>query len=64
MNLEGFKIGLEILVKARVSRSGGYPIVFKDRKCDQSKISGKVMFDYLRQLGQLYRYALANHRNA
>ncbi len=58
LNLEGFKLGLEILVKGNYKRAHEYPIVFHDRVHGQSKLSGKVMTEYLKQLAQLYRYKL------
>ena len=58
LNLEGFKIGLEVAVKGNAKKFGEYPIVFEDRKYGESKLSGGVMASYLKQLVQLYNYKL------
>jgi len=54
LNLEGFKIGLEVAVKGKYTTAKEYPIIFGDRKYGESKLSGKVMVEYIKQLGQLY----------
>ncbi len=58
LNLEGFKIGLEVAVKGNARKFGEYPIVFEDRKYGESKLSGGVMASYLKQLVELYNYKL------
>lgn len=58
LNLEGFKIGLEVAVKGNALKFGEYPIVFEDRKYGESKLSGGVMADYIKQLVELYNYKL------
>ncbi|MDD4526884.1 MAG: polyprenol monophosphomannose synthase, partial [Candidatus Margulisbacteria bacterium] len=58
LNLEGFKIGLEVAVKGNAKKFGEYPIMFEDRKYGESKLSGGVMASYLKQLAQLYKYKL------
>jgi dolichol-phosphate mannosyltransferase len=54
LNLEGFKIGLEIAVKGHYKKVKEFPIVFNDRQHGESKLSSSVMKEYLKQLGQLY----------
>lgn len=56
LNLEGFKIGLEIVVRGKHSRLREFPILFQDRKHGESKLTGKIMGEYLKQLGQLYLF--------
>lgn len=66
LNLEGFKIGLEIVVKGRYQTLFEYPIIFHDRRYGESKLSGKVMREYLKQLFQLYVFSLFlkyNHKS-
>ena len=58
LNLNGFKIGLEILVKGNYTTVREFPIVFKDRQLGYSKLTGKVMREYLAQLFELYTYRL------
>ncbi len=57
--VSGFKIGLEILATAgdrlRVTE---IPITFVDRKRGSSKMNGKVLIDYLRQLAALGGFPL------
>jgi dolichol-phosphate mannosyltransferase len=54
----GYKIGLEIQVKANWHTFKELPIIFKDRTKGQSKLGKKVMSDYLRHLFRLYRWKL------
>lgn len=56
LNLEGFKIGMEVAVKGGAKKIGEYPIVFEDRRYGESKLSGGVMFSYLKQLIELYSF--------
>jgi len=58
LNLSGFKIGLEIAVKGNYKKVKEYPIIFSDRKYGESKLSGRIIFDYLKQLAQLYFYKI------
>jgi dolichol-phosphate mannosyltransferase len=54
LNPWGFKIGLEIYVKARhQGKIKEVPFVFTDRRAGESKLSGKVMGLYLKQLWNL-----------
>jgi dolichol-phosphate mannosyltransferase len=58
----GFKIGLEVIVKARYGRALEVPYVFTDRIAGTSKLSQKEIGNYLRQLGRIYRDRLAGKR--
>ncbi|MDD5457000.1 MAG: polyprenol monophosphomannose synthase [Candidatus Margulisbacteria bacterium] len=58
LNLSGFKIGLEIAAKGNYKKVKEYPIIFSDRKYGESKLSGRIIFDYLKQLAQLYVYKI------
>ena len=50
----GFKIGLEVYVKGRhEGKITEVPYIFTDRRQGQSKLAGKVMMQYLRQLRDL-----------
>ena len=50
----GFKIGLAILAEYGTElRVKEIPIIFSDRDYGESKMSKKVIFDYLRQIGHL-----------
>ncbi|MEK6556802.1 MAG: polyprenol monophosphomannose synthase [Candidatus Margulisiibacteriota bacterium] len=71
LNLKGFKIGLEVVIKGKYSQVKEFPIVFQDRKHGESKLTGKIMREYLRQLRQLYLYTFlkkasgsSTHRNS
>ena len=51
LNPLGFKIGLEVFVRSRhQGRTKEVPYIFKDREEGQSKLSGPVMLNYLKQL--------------
>jgi dolichol-phosphate mannosyltransferase len=52
----GYKILLEILVKAKNVRVKEIPYIFTDRKAGKSKLDKGVMFDYIRAVYHLYRY--------
>jgi len=58
VNAKGFKIGLELCLKAHVScaRQKEVAIVFKDRIHGQSKLTMKTQVHYLEQLALLYIY--------
>lgn len=58
----GFKVGLELLVKARGARVAEVPIRFTDRSAGASKLGPKAQADYLRHLLRLYRYRLGRGR--
>ncbi len=51
----GFKIGLEVIAKAKYGRALEVPYVFTDRVAGTSKLNGKEIFNYLRQLVRIYR---------
>jgi dolichol-phosphate mannosyltransferase len=50
----GFKIGLEVAVKAKYGTAIEVPYVFKDRVLGESKLTGKEITNYLKQLRRLY----------
>merc|ERR1712194_537718 len=54
INPVGFKIALEIMVRCRCNPVKDVPITFQERKEGESKLDGKVMRNYVEQLGQLY----------
>jgi dolichol-phosphate mannosyltransferase len=51
----GFKIGLEVIAKAHYGRALEVGYVFTDRIAGTSKLNQKEIFNYLRQLGRIYR---------
>jgi dolichol-phosphate mannosyltransferase len=51
----GFKIGLEVIAKAHYGRALEVPYVFVDRVAGTSKLNQNEIFNYLRQLGRIYR---------
>ena len=57
LNLEaiGYKILLEILVKARGVGVTEIPYTFEDRKYGSSKLSGSTILDYVKSVWHLYR---------
>ena len=53
----GFKIGLEVFVKARhKNQIVELPYVFRDRQAGESKLSGTVVYYYFQQVLTLLRY--------
>jgi dolichol-phosphate mannosyltransferase len=50
----GFKIGLEVIAKAKYGRAVEVPYVFTDRVAGESKLNQREIFNYLKQLGRLY----------
>ena len=50
----GFKIGLEVVAKAHYGRALEVPYVFTDRIVGESKLNQKEIFNYLKQLRNLY----------
>jgi dolichol-phosphate mannosyltransferase len=54
----GYKIGLELLVKARCRRCVEVPIAFANRAGGQSKLTFSEQLRYLRHLLRLYRFRL------
>jgi dolichol-phosphate mannosyltransferase len=55
----GFKIGLEVAAKARYGRATEVPYVFVDRVAGESKLNGKEITNYLRQLRRIYALRLS-----
>jgi len=53
-NKKGFKICMELYVKARIRSHGEVPFSFGVRTEGESKLSGKVIVHYLQQLKELY----------
>ncbi len=58
----GFKIGLEVLIKAGCRRPHEVPIHFADRVRGQSKLGLKEQARYLRHLAGLYGFVLTGGR--
>lgn len=56
LNPVGYKIGLELLVKARCRRVVEVPITFSDRLHGKSKLTARQQIEYLRHLVRLYRF--------
>ncbi len=56
LNPIGYKIGLEILIKARCKRVTEVPIEFSDRLHGKSKLTLRQQIEYLRHLWRLYRF--------
>ncbi|HKZ62353.1 MAG TPA: glycosyltransferase family 2 protein [Nitrososphaera sp.] len=52
----GYKMLLEILVKAKGARVKEVPYTFTNRAFGASKLDSSVMFDYIRAVWRLYRY--------
>nr|MDQ6863967.1 GtrA family protein [Thermoproteota archaeon] len=52
----GYKLLLEILVKAQGVRVKEIPYTFIDRKSGESKFDNRVMLDYVKAVWYLYRY--------
>lgn len=50
----GFKIGLEVIAKARYANVLEVPYVFTDRVAGESKLNQSEILNYLRQLGKIY----------
>jgi dolichol-phosphate mannosyltransferase len=58
----GFKIGLEVIAKARYGRALEVPYVFTDRVEGISKLNQGEILNYLRQLGRIYRARLSGRK--
>ncbi len=54
LNPIGFKIGLEVIAKAKYGKAIEIPYVFTDRVAGESKLNQREILNYLRQLGTLY----------
>lgn len=57
-NPQGYKIGLEVLVKGRFKSAVEIPYTFVNRKKGKSKLSLREYWDYLVHLSNLYRYKI------
>lgn len=60
----GYKILLEILVKAENIRVKEIPYTFVNRRSGESKLETSVVFDYLRAVWRLYRYGRRSKHTA
>lgn len=60
----GFKMLMEMLVKARGARIAEVPYTFRDRRLGESKLSSGVLTDYLRSVWRLYRHGGAEPRQS
>lgn len=60
LTANGFKIGLEIFVKAKFRAFKEIPYIFTDRKKGKSKLSSKVIFQYFEQFFRLLKYRFFN----
>ncbi len=60
----GFKIGLEVVAKARYGKAIEIPYVFTDRVAGESKLNQGEIFNYLKQLRKLYAAWLMPKRGA
>jgi dolichol-phosphate mannosyltransferase len=58
----GFKIGLEVIAKARYRRALEVPYVFTDRVSGTSKLNQHEIVNYLRQLVRIYRGRLTGRK--
>ena len=58
LNAQGFKIALDLLIKAHVAPNqiAEVPFSFGVRSEGESKLTGKVIVRYLEQLAELYWY--------
>jgi dolichol-phosphate mannosyltransferase len=56
INAIGFKIGLELFVKANYKKFIEVPYIFKDRRAGISKMNSSEVKNYLKQLADLYAY--------
>ncbi|MEK7172650.1 MAG: polyprenol monophosphomannose synthase [Patescibacteria group bacterium] len=60
LNPSGFKIGLEIFVKAKYKAYKEIPFVFLDREKGKSKLKAKTICQFIYHLCQLLNYKLFN----
>jgi dolichol-phosphate mannosyltransferase len=58
----GFKIGLEVIAKAKYGRAIEVPYVFTDRIVGTSKMNQSEILNYLKQLGRIYGARLTGKR--
>ena len=55
LNPIGFKIGFEVMARARYNKAVEIPYVFRDRELGKSKFGRREVMQYLVQLGQVAR---------
>lgn len=55
----GYKIGLEVQVKASWESYEEIPFVFRDRQYGESKMGKRVMVEYLKHLWKLWQWKIA-----
>ena len=55
LNPIGFKIGFEVMARARYKKAVEVPYVFRDRELGKSKFGRREILQYLVQLGQVAR---------
>lgn len=60
LNPSGFKIGLEIFVKAKYKTYKEIPFIFIDRKKGKSKLKAKTVLQFIHHLCRLLKYKLSN----
>lgn len=60
LNPIGYKIGLELLVKCKVTRAAEVPIHFAQRQKGESKLSLKEQLRYIQHLRRLFLYRYPN----
>jgi dolichol-phosphate mannosyltransferase len=60
LNVKGYKIGMEILVKGNTKKVREVPFVFRNRKMGESKLGLEEYGDYLKNLCLLYKYKIFN----
>ena len=56
---EGYKVLLEILARCEIARAVEVPYLFRDRRAGRSKLTGRVMRQYLGHLFRLYASRVA-----
>jgi dolichol-phosphate mannosyltransferase len=62
LNPIGFKIGFEVMARARYKKAVEIPYVFRDREMGKSKFGRREIGQYLVQLGQVARDKLLRRR--
>ena len=60
LNPIGYKIGLELIVKADCKKIGEIPIYFANRKHGESKLSFKEQLKYIQHIRRLFIYKFPN----
>jgi dolichol-phosphate mannosyltransferase len=60
LNPIGYKIGLELLVKCKVTKAAEVPIHFAQRQKGESKLSLKEQLKYIQHLRRLFTYRYPN----